>query len=478
MNIPPLAMTPASLAIREASPILAAEPAPADSVTLATGPRTARVSPQADEADEYAPGQVLVKFRQPLDSHRLLAAQDLAGFEVIRRLGVPPSMSVAFGGALYLMQVPQGMTVPDAVQKASEQKGVVYAEPNWRIQLDDSERSLGPASSPHSTSFAVPTRVPNDLDERLWGLSNHGQANGRPGSDIRAPQAWVTETGKSQAEGGPLIAVIDTGIDHTHPDLQANMWTNPGEIAGDGIDNDGNGIVDDVHGANFLLHTGDPMDTTQDGHGTHVAGTVGAVGDNGIGVVGVNWNASIMGLRFLHDYGGNMDAAVEAILYASRMGARVINNSWGASKPSQALYDAIKASPALNVCAAGNSRRDLEIKPHYPASYDLPNILTVAATDDDDSLIRASNWGKVSVDVGAPGRDTYSTVPKGDYGFKTGTSMAAPIVTGVAALVLCQHPELTAVELKERLMQSVDKVPGLEGRIVTGGRINAARAVR
>ena len=408
-------------------------------------------------ADTFVPDQLLVKVRPSLSQSPGATPAALAGFEVLRRFVIPAQMSAASGGALYLVQTATGTTVPQAVEALSKNPEVEYAEPNWRINADD--------------------RIPNDLDDRMWGLKNHGQTNGTSGCDIAAPHAWARQTGRSVTSGGPLVAVIDTGIDYTHPDLAANMWTNPREIPGNGIDDDGNGFTDDVHGADFLVHSGDPRDTTMDGHGTHVAGTIGAVGNNGQGVTGVAWNTSLMALRILHDYGGSVDGAIEAILYADHMGARVVNNSWGINKYSQALYDTLKASPALHVCAAGNSHRDIDSQPHYPAAFDLPNVLTVAASDDDDALVKSSNHGATSVDLSAPGLDIYSTLPNGQYGFKTGTSMAAPHVTGIAALLLAENPELTTPQLKARILETVTPSPALRGKTVTGGRVDAGKAL-
>ena len=235
-----------------------------------------------------------------------------------------------------------------------------------------------------------------------------------------------------------MVAIIDTGIDYTHPDLAANIWTNPGEIAGDGIDNDGNGYVDDVHGYDFVNNDGDPMDDHF--HGTHTAGTVGAVGNNGVGVTGVNWQVKLMALKFLGASGsGSVSGAVSALEYAVTMGVRLSNNSWGGGGYSQALYDAIKNSQVIGhvfVAAAGNSGVNSDLQPAYPASYDLDNIISVAAIDSSDNLASFSNRGVVTVDLAAPGVAVLSTVLGGGYASYSGTSMATPHVTGAAALAL------------------------------------------
>jgi subtilisin family serine protease len=210
-----------------------------------------------------------------------------------------------------------------------------------------------------------------------------------------------------------MVGVIDTGIDYNHPDLAANVWTNPLEIPGNGIDDDGNGYVDDVHGYDFVNRDGDPMD--DHGHGTHVAGTIAAVANNGIGVAGVSWHAKVMALKFL-DAGGSgwVSDAVEALNYATDMGAKITNNSWGGGEYSTALRDAIAAANsagAVFVAAAGNSANNNDATPFYPAGYEGPNVIAVAATDASDTLAVFSNFGRNTVQLGAPGVGIYSTVP-------------------------------------------------------------------
>jgi subtilisin family serine protease len=326
--------------------------------------------------------------------------------------------------------------------------------------------------------------LPDDpLFGQLWGLDNTGQAvNGSLGTgdaDIDAPEAWSTTTGSHSV----VVAVIDTGVDYTHPDLAPNIWTNPGEsCAGcpnDGLDNDGNGYVDDVHGWDFVNDDNQPLD--DHGHGTHVAGTIGATGDNGTGVAGVNWNVQIMPLKFIAANGeGTADDAVRAILYATKMGAVVSNNSWGGEEFSQALEDAIADADthgSLFVAAAGNSFKNNDASPDYPSGFDLPNVVSVAATDLNDSRAWFSNYGRVSVDLGAPGTNIYSTWPGGSYAYLDGTSMAAPHVTGVAALAKAAFPAGTAMGLKTLLLRTVDPNTTLSGKTTTGGRLNAANTV-
>lgn len=294
---------------------------------------------------------------------------------------------------------------------------------------------------------------------------------------IKAPKAWDTRTDSD----GVVVAVIDTGIDYKHPDLAANVWVNPNEIPGNGIDDDHNGIVDDVHGANFstTTATGDPLDDNR--HGTHVAGTIGAVTNNNLGVAGVNWTTKIMGVKFLSASGsGTTVGAIRAIEYAIQMKANITNNSWGGGGFSQALEDAIKKADAagmLFAAAAGNTNKNNDVDPFYPAGYEVANIISVMATDRNDNKAIFSHYGLKSVDLGAPGVDILSTIPGGNYDSFNGTSMATPHVAGAAALVLAENPSFTVADLKKRLMDTVDVIPALSGLSVTGGRLNLAAAI-
>ena len=319
--------------------------------------------------------------------------------------------------------------------------------------------------------------IPNDpLFDELWGLNNTGQTGGTPDADIDAPEAWDIQTGN-----GIVIGVIDTGVDYTHPDLQNNIWTNPGEIPDNGIDDDGNGFIDDYYGYDFVNDDGDPFDDDEIGHGTLVAGIIAAEGNNGIGVTGVNWDAQIVGIKFLDEFGfGSTFDAIQAIEYSILIGADVTNNSWGGGEFSQGLLDAIAAAGEagqLFVAAAGNSGLDTDIFPEFPAAYDLDNIISVAATNDNDELASFSSFGANSVDIGAPGEDILSTIPGDNYDAFSGTSFAAPHVTGVASLLLSESSDLSADELKERILATVDPTPSLEGKSVSGGRLNSFNAL-
>lgn len=451
----------------QAAPVQAASPsAPATSAQAA--------DKAAPGKPDFLPGQVLVKFDRAASFTDVKRLTGDLGLQTLRHFVIPPQMQKAFGGELYQFKLPLGMTVEEGIKQLSTRPGVSYVEPNYKIHVDDPKTSAD-ASMVASLEKKVSEGTPNDLDPRLWGIRNDGQNGGTAGVDVGAVPAWATTTGSPNGQG-PLICVIDTGLDYTHPDLAANVWTNPNEIAGDGVDNDGNGVVDDVHGANLNAKTGDPMDDND--HGTHCAGTIGAVGNNGNGIVGVNWNATIASAKFLDANGsGSYADAIDAVLYATAIGARVTSNSWGGGGFSQALYDAFKASPALHICAAGNNSADSDVSPSYPGGFDLDNVVSVAAIDRNGNLADFSNYGATSVDLAAPGVDIYSAKPGGTYQSLSGTSMATPHVTGVAGLVLSQFPNLTNDQLKARLLNSVVKEDELEGKVLTGGRVNAANAL-
>ena len=335
---------------------------------------------------------------------------------------------------------------------------------------------------PISVSTFSAASTPNDPRYGdLYGLHNTGQSGGTVDADVDAPEAWQVSTGSRDI----IVGVVDTGIDYNHPDLAANMWVNPGEIAGNGIDDDGNGFVDDVHGYDFANDDGDPFD--DEGHGTHCAGTIGGVGNNGLGVAGVNWEVSLMGLKFLDANGsGSTSDAVQAINYATMMrnqygqNVRVTSNSWGGGGSSNAMRQAIEAgseADILFVAAAGNDGMNNDSNPQYPASYTSNAVLSVAATDRNDSLAGFSNYGATSVDLAAPGVGIVSTVPAGGYSSFSGTSMATPHVAGAAALALAVDPTLTVSQLRTGLLGTVDAVGGLSGKTVTGGRLNVGRLV-
>jgi subtilisin family serine protease len=291
---------------------------------------------------------------------------------------------------------------------------------------------------------------------------------------VDAPAAWKISKGSKDI----LVANIDTGVDYNHPDLANNVWRNSKEIDGDGIDNDRNGYIDDVVGYDFRDKDGRPFDDNS--HGSHTFGTIAATGNNGVGVSGVSQVASVMSLRFLGGAqgSGTLEGAIGAIGYATKMGARIMSNSWGGGGYSQALFDAVAgAKNILFVAAAGNSGANNDTAETYPANFKLPTVLSVSATDSSDRLAVFSNFGSKTVHVAAPGVSIFSTLPNGRYGALSGTSMACPHVSGAAALILSKNSKLSALELKKVIMESADPISGLDGSSITGGRLNVERAL-
>jgi subtilisin family serine protease len=395
---------------------------------------------------DYIKGQVIVKFQPGVQLSEIQSLQSALRYSVLESTSQSDTQ---------LWQL-NGISVEDALAIYASNPLIDYIQPNYKIFLE--------------------TTIPNDPSvNQLWGLNNTGQTGGTPDADIDAPEAWDIQTGNSV-----VVGVIDTGVDYTHPDLINNMWTNQAEFNGSsGVDDDGNGYVDDIHGYDFVNNDGDPFD--DHGHGTHVSGTIAAEGNNGIGISGVSWSSEIMALKFLDAGGsGTTFGALQAIEYATMMGVQITNNSWGGGGYSQALSDAIAAAGAagqLFIAAAGNSSNNNDVNSSYPASYDLDNIISVAATDHKDKLASFSNYGVTSVDLAAPGVDIYSTIPGGGYASYSGTSMATPHVTGVASLIWAQDPTLTAQEVKERILATADPIAALQGKTLTGGRLNAYNAL-
>lgn len=318
---------------------------------------------------------------------------------------------------------------------------------------------------------------PSFSDGSLWGLRNTGQSGGAAGADISAVEAWDIRNDASAV----VVAVIDTGVRMTHEDLAANLWVNSGEIPGNGIDDDGNGVIDDLHGFDAIDGGGDPSD--EDGHGTHVAGTIGAVGNNATGVTGVAWQVQLMPIRFLGAGGGFLSDAIESIAYAQKNGATILNNSWGGGGFSTSLRNAIAnlaTDDILFVAAAGNDGANSDVTPGYPAAYDLPHIVSVAASDRNDQLAGFSNFGPTSVDLAAPGVAIRSTFNGSDVSYATlnGTSMASPHVAGALAILRAEFPGEDAASLKARLLDTVDLVADFADTTVSGGRLNLEAALR
>jgi hypothetical protein len=419
--------------------------------------RTATKKP-APAPQTRVEGELLIKVDKGTAGAMLSAAHARVGARVVEEF---PSLG------WQRVKLPKGLGVEEAIKLYLATPGVTAAQPNYVYHIDDT--------------------VPNDTRYgELYGMTKIG-----------APAAWDLTTGSASV----VVAVIDTGIKYTHEDLAANIWTNPGETgtdaqghdkASNGVDDDGDGFIDDVHGYDFDHNDPDPSD--DNGHGTHCAGTIGAVGNNSTGVVGVNWNVSLIAVK-THDSAGNSTSAkvVAAFNYVTMLRARgtnirVTSNSWGGAPEAggfdQALLDAIDAAGAaniLNVFAAGNANTNIDAQPFYPASYNVPNLISVAASDQSDSRASFSNYGATSVDLAAPGVQILSTSngnAPNNYVVLSGTSMATPHVAGAAALLAAYNPQLSASSLKATLLNSVDQLAQWSGKTLTGGRLNVARSLQ
>jgi subtilisin family serine protease len=428
-----------------------------------TGPQDSKDEViQTEKVGEYeaVAGEVLVRFEGKGVRDTVERARFMADLSVDRQIGSPDLQLYRFRS--------RSMKVSDLVIMMSTLPGVVYAEPNYIVRT---------SLTPNDTRFG-----------ELWGLNNTGQvvggSAGIPGADISAVSAWDVSTGSSSI----VVGVIDTGVDYNHPDLVANMWSAPTAFT---VTIGGQTITcpQGSRGFNAISNTCNPLDDNN--HGTHVSGTIGATGNNGQGVVGVNWVSRIMGLKFLNAQGsGNTADAIQCIdfaiqakqAFAASGGAnvRVLSNSWGGGGFSQALLDQINRSNAndmLFVAAAGNNNRNNDSVPNYPSSYNAPNVVAVASTTNRDARSSFSNFGATSVDLGAPGSSILSTVRNGGYASFSGTSMATPHVSGAAALVLSECTLNTAA-LRANILNNVDLISSMSGITVTGGRLNVDRAIR
>lgn len=432
---------------------------------------------KSPRSPQYVDGEVLVKFKASLSAQSQTSIVSGMGARVRSRLS---SIGVQ------RLQLRRDMTVHSAIEQLYKSGQVLYAEPNYIVRA---------------------SIIPNDAQfVQQWGLRNTGQTGGLAGADIKAAAAWDVITGTTAV----IIGILDSGLDYRHADLRNNLYTNPGEdpwsdpndpTTGNKIDDDGNGLVDDWKGYNFFANSNDVYD--DNGHGTHVAGIAGAVGNNGQGVAGVCWQVRILPLKTLNAVGdGSVGDAIEAVEYAADRGVDILNCSWGGPDYSEALRDMMAYAGGqgmLIVAAAGNRGVNTDNSPEYPACFDLTPILSVAASDAGDqravwgeeggttddcgfsctnavAAVPGSNFGVKTVDLAAPGKYILSTVP-GGYAVFSGTSMSAPYVSGAAALVLARNPGFTPDQLKQRLMNTVDAVSAFNGLCVTGGRLNLHRAV-
>ncbi|WP_162052167.1 S8 family serine peptidase [Gloeothece verrucosa] len=394
--------------------------------------------------------QLIVKLKPEVQSTQALDLQKSLGASVIET-------TKQWGYQLWSVT---GMSIQAALAELKKNPNVEYAELNYLLETSS---------------------IPNDVNfNKLWAINNTGQTGGTPDADIDGLEAYNLANGE-----GVVVGVIDTGVDYTHPDLVNNMWTNPGEVPNNGIDDDGNGYIDDYYGYDFVNEDSDPLDENY--HGTHVAGIIAAEGNNLQGVIGVAPKTKIMALKFLNGQEtGNIFDAIQAIEYATMMklnygvNVQILNNSWSGGQYSQALHDAIAAANAagqLFTASAGNGHNNNDLLPVYPASYDLENIISVAATDDQDQLADFSNYGATTVDLAAPGVQIYSTWPGNNYASSSGTSMSTAYVSGVASLIYSLNPNLTPAQVKSYILSGVEPVSSLQGITVSGGRLNAYKAL-
>ncbi|MCH2134101.1 MAG: S8 family serine peptidase [Phycisphaerales bacterium] len=423
--------------------------------SLTDAHQTAKRALEMSPTLRSSPTTFLVKYAPGIEPDRQRTIEAVLSLRKVRAFDIVPG----------LHQVTTDLPIAEAMAIAKLLPGVVYAEPDWVVHA---------VASPNDSYYYL-----------QYALDNTGQAvNGSSGTadaDMNCAEAWDIETGDANL----AIAVIDSGVQWDHPDLDGNIWSNPGEIPNNGTDDDGNGYVDDIRGWDFYSGDNNPDDT--DGHGTHVAGTIAAESNNGQGVAGVMWQADIVPLRFLGPYGGYTSDAIAAVQYCTNTGIRLSNNSWGGGGYSTALADAIVASQSIGhlfLAAAGNSGDNTDSTPHYPSAYGAGNIISVLATNNRDQLASFgagsgydSNYGATTVDIGAPGVDIAATYPTDSYAYLSGTSMATPNVTGVVGLIMSQNPSWSWSAVRDRLMDTARPVAGLSGRCVTGAVANAEAAV-
>lgn len=395
----------------------------------------------------YRSDRILVKPKAGLELNTLSAFHRQHGTRLLRTFSDLEQVQV--------IEIQSGNSVPEIIAAYLKSGLVEYAEPDIWCHAD-----------------LVP-QDPKFLDGTLWHLKNIGLN----GADIDATAGWNIQNTATNV----IVAIIDSGIRYTHEDLASNLWVNPNEIAGNGLDDDHDGFVDDLYGINAVLNNGDPDDDF--GHGTHVAGIIGAVGNNQKGVVGVAWRVQLMACKFLDNTGnGSISDAIVCFDYARSKGASIINASWGADAYSSTLRLAIQRTRDAGivvVTAAGNEGTNNDVVPSYPGNYDVDNLVSVAATTSSDTLASFSNYGATTVDLAAPGSFIYSTwnSADNDYAYSSGTSMAAPCVAGVFALVRARFSNYTYQQLISRVLTNTDLLPALAGKCITGGRVNLRKAL-
>jgi subtilisin family serine protease len=423
---------------------------------------------------EFVPNQLLIKLKTSGSAgsraaSTVLSLIDAQPVETISTDAMKSANMRTGGDPGTLMLVTSKLSTMDAIARIKDHAEVEYAEPNWIYNH---------YATSNDTYFS---------NGSLWGM--YGPSTGTKTSNqygSQAAAAWAAgHTGSTEV----WVGIIDEGYMYTHEDIAANAGTNPGEIPGNGVDDDGNGYKDDVYGWDFDGNNNTVFDGTSDDHGTHVAGTIGGVGGNGKGVAGVVWNVKLLNAKFLGRRGGTTANAIKAVDYFTDLknsGVNIVatNNSWGGGGFSQALQDAIERANAANIlfiAAAGNNGTNNDSSPSYPASYPNANIIAVAAITNTGGLASFSQYGASSVDLGAPGSGIYSSVPvssKGKissgYASYSGTSMATPHVTGAVALYASTHPGASAAQIKTAILNSTVGTSSLSGKCVTGGRLNVS----
>ncbi len=412
------------------------------------------------ESAKYVSGELIVKLKANIGP-QFFSQKAISG------VSLKASHKLSFG-TIYVLKIDPARKLEEVQKELASFDEVAYSEPNFIYTIDVIDENGEEA--PGDPKFGL-----------LWGLKNTGDNEPRPdkvessgvvGADIDALRAWEITKGKKEIK----IAIIDTGIDYNHPDLKDNVWVNLAEKNGKaGVDDDGNGYIDDIHGYDFANNDGDALD--DHGHGSHCAGTIGAIHDNGVGVAGVMNQVTLVPLKFLTAAGaGTSEGAILAIDYATKMNVDIMSNSWGGGGFSQALEDAIRAASDKGIiftAAAGNSSTNNDSGAHYPSNYNLPNIVSVAAHTSADGLASFSSFGARTVHVAAPGHRILSTVLNGGYSVYSGTSMATPHVSGVLGLLLSKEGRMPHAVMRDRLMATSVPVASYRRKNISNGRINA-----
>jgi subtilisin family serine protease len=417
----------------------------------------------------HVPGELIVKLKDGVNKSFL--AQKSSGISYDRSIKLTDQtlQVVTFNES-------EKGSLEHLIEKLNKMPEIEYAEPNFIYSIVKpiiEKNVVSDLLNTQTDSYYTPVDPKFD---QLWGIHNAGNLRGSvAGADVDAKRAWDVTTGSRSIR----IAVIDTGIDYNHPDLADQMWVNSAELNGQpGVDDDGNGYVDDIHGYDFANNDGDPVDGNS--HGTHCAGTIGA-SHNSIGVAGVMKDVEFVAVKFLTDAGsGTTEAAIKSIDYATKVGVDLMSNSWGGGGRSQALLEAIERANNAGIvftAAAGNSSTNNDSSPHYPSNYNVDNVISVAATTSADELASFSCYGRNTVHIAAPGHQILSTVKNGQYASYSGTSMATPHVSGVIGLLLANESGLTPLEIRDRVMETSDPVRALKGKTINGGRVNAYNLV-